>query len=137
LQKRAVDHGLQSRVHWTGYQDEALPELYSAMDAVLFTAPGSDWGHRAISEAQGCGRPVVAVACSGVEDLIDDGVSGRIVDRDPAVLSEAVDSLIANPDAAHRFGDAAATAARDRRLASVGSRLARYLEEVLPQKQLH
>jgi glycosyltransferase involved in cell wall biosynthesis len=137
LQKWANDHGLQPRVHWTGYQDEALPELYSAMDIVLFAAPGSDWGHRAISEAQGCGRPVVAVSCTGVEDLVEDGLSGRIVNRDPAALASAVDDLIADPDTAHRFGKTAATAAEDRRLAPVGRRLARFLEAILSQIQLH
>ena len=137
LQKSAVDHGLQSRVHWTGYQDEALPELYSAMDVVLFTAPGSDWGHRAISEAQGCGRPVVAVSYPGVEDLIEDGVNGRIVDRDPAALSGAIDILIADPDVAHNFGQAAAATAVDRRLAPIGRRLGEFLEETISRKQLH
>jgi len=130
LQKRAVDHGLQSRVHWTGYQDEALPELYSAMDVVLFTAPGSDWGHRTISEAQGCGRPVVAVAYPGVEDLVEDGVSGRVADRDPTALSEAIDDFIAHPEVAHRFGQAAADAAKERRFVPVGRRLAQFLEKV-------
>jgi glycosyltransferase involved in cell wall biosynthesis len=107
------------------------------MDVVLFTAPGSDWGHRAISEAQGGGRPVVAVSFPGVEDLIEDGISGRIVDRDPAALSEAVDFLIADPDVSERFGNAAAAAAENRRLVPTGERLARFLEAVLSQKQLH
>jgi len=137
LQKKAHDHGLESRVHWTGYQDEALPELYSAMDVVFFTAPGSDWGHRAISEAQGCGRPVVAVSHPGVEDLIDDGVSGRIVDPDPSALARAADSLLADPNAAPRFGDTAATVAEDRRLAPVGRRLAQFLEATLARERLH
>jgi glycosyltransferase involved in cell wall biosynthesis len=137
LQKLAVDYQLHPRVHWTGYQDEGLPELYSAMDVAIFTAPGSDWGHRAISEAQGCGRPVVAVSCPGVDDLIEDGVTGRIVGRDPAVVALAVDSLITNPDVADRFGSAAATAAEDRRLVPIGRHLAQSLEEILSQTELH
>jgi glycosyltransferase involved in cell wall biosynthesis len=137
LQELAVDRGIESKVHWTGYQDEALPELYAAMDVVLLTAPGSDWGHRAISEAQGCGRPVVAVSWPGVEDLIEDGVSGRVVVRDASALAEATDSLIADPEIARQLGNAAATAAEHRRLAPVGRLLAQFLEGVLSRKQLH
>jgi glycosyltransferase involved in cell wall biosynthesis len=137
LERQGQKLGLVGRVHWTGYQDEALPDLYSTMDVFVFTAPGSDWGHRAISEAQGCGRAVVAASCSGIEDLIEDGITGRIVNRDPAAMASAVDDLIADPDATHRFGKAAATAAEDRRLAPVGRSLARFLEAILAQKQLH
>jgi len=137
LKRKAADLQLGSRVHWTGYQDETLPELFSAMGIVLFTAPGSDWGHRAISEAQGCGRPVVAVSCPGVEDLIEDGVSGRIVGRDPAALASTVDFLITDSNVADRFGSAATAAAADRRLQPVGRRLAQFLEEILSKKQLH
>lgn len=137
LEKRAQDLGIKGRVHWTGYQDEALPELYSVMDLLLFTAPGSDWGHRAISEAQGCGRPVVAVSWRGVEDLIDDGVSGRIVDREASALARAADSLIANPKIAHQVGKAAADAAENRKLVPAGERLAQFLEAILSRKQLH
>jgi glycosyltransferase involved in cell wall biosynthesis len=122
---------LESRVHWTGYQDEVLPELYSAMDVVLFTAPGSDWGHRSISEAQGCGRPVVAVDWPGVVDLVEDGVSGRVVDRDPDALARAVFSLINEEETSRRLGSAAASAAEKRRMAPVGRRLARFLESTL------
>jgi glycosyltransferase involved in cell wall biosynthesis len=137
LEKRAHDLGIHGRVHWTGYQDQALPELYSVMNVVLFTAPGSDWGHRAISEAQGCGRPVVAASWPGVDDLIEDGVSGRITDRDSSSLARTADCLIADPASAHRLGTAAADAAAKRTLAPAGRRLAHFLESVNSRKQLH
>jgi 2-deoxystreptamine N-acetyl-D-glucosaminyltransferase/2-deoxystreptamine glucosyltransferase len=133
LEKRAHDLGIQGRVHWTGYQDEALPELYSLMDVVLFTKPGSDWGHRAISEAQGCGRPVVAASYPGVEDLIEDGVSGRIVDSNPAALADAADSLINDTEGARQLGLAAADATAERRFAPLGQRSAFFLDKILAE----
>ena len=131
LQQRAVNHGLEARVHWTGYQDEALPDLYSTMDVFLFTAPGSDWGHRSITEAQGCGRPVVAVSFPGVEDLVEDGVNGRVVVRDPAALAKAVNALINDPESSRRLGHSAVDAASERQFASVGKRIALFLDEIL------
>ena len=131
LQKRAVNHGLEARVHWTGYQDEALPDLYSTMDVFLFTAPGSDWGHRSITEAQGCGRPVVAVSFPGVEDLVEDGVNGRVVVRDPAALAETVNALINDPESSRRLGHSAVDAASERQFAPVGKRIALFLDEIL------
>jgi len=77
------------------------------------------------------------VSCPGVEDLVEDGVTGRIVDRDPAALFRAVSSLIADPDVTHSFGQAAATAAKHRRLTPSGRRLAHFLEAILSRKQLH
>jgi glycosyltransferase involved in cell wall biosynthesis len=133
IQERAVRLGLERRVHWTGYQDEALPELYAAMEVVLFIAPGSDWGHRSISEAQGCGRPVVAVRYPGVEDLIDDGVNGRVANRDPDSLAATVQSLLADREAARRIGASAGAAVVARRMVPVGRTLARFFEEKLPE----
>jgi len=131
LERQAHNAGLAGRVHWTGYQDEELAALYSAMDVVFFIAPGSDWGHRAISEAQGCGRPVVAVAYPGVEDLIEDGVTGRVVDRSAGVLAEAGNTLINNHESARRLGEASARVASKRRLEPTGNRLALFLDHVL------
>ena len=131
LEKQTHNLGLSGRTHWTVYQDEALPDLYSAMDVVFFTAPGSDWGHRAISEAQGCGRPVVAVSFPGVEDLVEDGVNGRVVVRDPAALAEAANALINDPESSRRLGHSAVDAASERRFAPVGQRIALFLDEIL------
>jgi glycosyltransferase involved in cell wall biosynthesis len=134
LQKRAARLGLAERVHWTGYQDQGLPHIYAAMDVFLFCAPGSDWGHRSISEAQGCGRPVVAVSWPGVEDLIADGLNGRVTDDDPTALASSINSLISDREAARRLGRGARQAAEHRRMEAVGTRYARFLEKILADK---
>jgi glycosyltransferase involved in cell wall biosynthesis len=131
LEDQAARLGINHRVCWAGYQEDALPELYAAMDIVLFTAPGSDWGHRAISEAQACARPVVAEDISGVEDLVKDGVTGRIVSGGAESMAPEVSSLLCDRETASRLGKAAADAARDRRVIPSGRRLAEFLERVV------
>jgi glycosyltransferase involved in cell wall biosynthesis len=121
--------GISDRVHWAGYRDESLPDLYRSMDIFVFPAPGSDWGHRAISEAQACGRPVIAARWPGVEDLIDDRTTGWIANRTPLDMAEAIDRLLAEPEVARRLGEAASRVVEDRRMAPIGSDLARFLNE--------
>ncbi|MFV2073421.1 MAG: glycosyltransferase family 4 protein [Thermoanaerobaculales bacterium] len=130
LETLATRLGIGASVRWVGYQEKALPALYAAMDVVLFAGPGSDWGHRSISEAQGCRRPVVAAAMLGVEDLIEDGRTGRIVAADPAMLARAVSVLLTDPEARRRLGSAGATVAEDRRLVPSGRRLAAFLASI-------
>ncbi|NOZ78024.1 MAG: glycosyltransferase family 4 protein [Acidobacteria bacterium] len=130
IEALATSLGLAGHVHWAGYRGRELPELYAAMDVVLFPAAGSDHGHRAISEAQGCGRPVVAAALPGVEDLIEDGVTGRIVPGSPTDLAAAVSEILSNRILAERLGHAAALAVESRRFPAVGRRLAAFLEEI-------
>jgi glycosyltransferase involved in cell wall biosynthesis len=131
LRDRARRLGLGGRVHWSGYQEQGLPEIYSAMDLFLFCAPGSDGGHRSISEAQGCGTPVVSVSCPGVRDLIEDGLTGRVVAGEPSSLARVIESLISDREAVRRLGNAARQAAEERRMATIGTRYARFLEGIL------
>lgn len=128
LRRQAATLGLDDRIRWLGYREAELPELYALMDVVLFAGGGSDDGHRAISEAQGCGRPVVAVAQDGVADLVDDGVTGRIVDRDPGALAAAVDALVLDRAASRALAAAAAAAVASRRFEPCGRRLAAFLD---------
>ncbi len=60
--------GVGDRNFGAGYQEEILPSLYRSMHALLFTASGSDQGHRAVLEAIASGVPVVALAIPGIED---------------------------------------------------------------------
>lgn len=127
LAARAAALGIAGRVHWVGYHEEELPALYAAMDVPLFLEPGSDWGHRMISEAQACGRPVVAVAHEGVADLVEDGRTGTVVARDTVAVTAAVVDLLDDPERARRIGTAAAAASDERRLEPAGNRLLDWL----------
>ena len=129
LDRRAKRLGLAERLAWAGYQERELPELLATMDVVLFAAPGSDHGHRAISEAQACGRPVVTAAIDGVCDLVEDRLTGLIVEPDPRTMAAAVSRVLADPPLAERLGAAAASAVGSRRFRPIGERLLGFLEE--------
>jgi len=131
LERLAARLGVVERVHWAGYVEEQLHDLYRVMDVVVYTAVGSDHGHRMISEAQGCARPVVAARLPGVADLIEDGRTGRIAEPDPASLACAVRDLLADRATADAMARAAASAVEARRFAPVGARLQSFLEDVV------
>ncbi len=131
LERLAARLGVAERVRWTGYVEEELHDLYAAMDVVIYTAAGSDHGHRMISEAQGCARPVVAARLPGVAGLIDDGRTGRITAPDPTSLASAVSELLADRAAADAMARTAASAVEARRFAPVGARLQSFLAEVV------
>ena len=64
-------------------------------------------------EAMACAAPVVASAVGGIPEVVDDGVTGRLVgydEKDPAAfergLAEAIDSVMADPAGAARMGEA-------------------------------
>ncbi|MFN2441291.1 MAG: glycosyltransferase family 4 protein [Thermoanaerobaculia bacterium] len=62
--------GIAEAVIWAGYQEEELVEHLQTPDLMLFTASGSDEGHRAILEAMACGTPVVSYPILGVRELL-------------------------------------------------------------------
>ncbi|MFN2237786.1 MAG: glycosyltransferase family 4 protein [Thermoanaerobaculia bacterium] len=62
--------GVAEAVIWAGYHEEDLVEHLRTPDLMLFTAPGSDEGHRAIVEALCCGIPVVSYPLFGVRELM-------------------------------------------------------------------
>ncbi|HET7706330.1 MAG TPA: glycosyltransferase family 4 protein [Thermoanaerobaculia bacterium] len=70
LEALAAELSIDPHVIWAGYHEDDLPQHYRAADALLFTAAGSDEGHRAVLEALGCGLPVASYPIAGVESLL-------------------------------------------------------------------
>jgi glycosyltransferase involved in cell wall biosynthesis len=72
LERHAANLGVTEAVIWAGYHEDDLAEHYRAADILLFTAAGSDEGHRAVIEAMGCGVVPVTYPLPGIEALLGD-----------------------------------------------------------------
>ncbi|MDQ6855930.1 MAG: glycosyltransferase, partial [Candidatus Dormibacteraeota bacterium] len=81
-----------------------------------------------VAEAMWKARPVVASRIGGIQDQIEDGVSGMLLDdpTDREAFATAVRGLLTDPERARTMGEAAKARVTDRFL---GSRhLAQYVE---------
>jgi glycosyltransferase involved in cell wall biosynthesis len=79
------------------------------------------------------GLPVVATASEGASEIIEDGVSGKLVPvDDPAALAEAINDLLENPHERSRLARSAMHVGRERySLARMASETERVYREVL------
>lgn len=87
--------GLSSRVRFAGFVD--YPEEYiSAFNVFVLPSLNEPFGI-VVLEALAVGCPVVTTSAGGVVDIIEDGVSGRLVPPgDDNKLAEAIGELIDN-----------------------------------------
>lgn len=112
LETRAAELGLGDHVRFLGQLEEVGPLLLAA-DAVVLP---SRWEGLPLTllEALARGRPVVASAVGGVPEVVEDGVSGRLVPPgDPAALADALCEVHRSPDAAFQLGRAGARRVRE------------------------
>lgn len=60
-------------------------------------------------EAQMAGKPIIVTRTTSLPELVDDGVTGRVVEpRNIPALAEALESFLSNPEHARRIGSNAA-----------------------------
>ena len=107
LEARAADLGCEERVTFTGFVSEAtLAELYRR--AAVFVMPSLGEGFGLVYlEAMRAGKPCVAARGSAADEVVADGETGFLVDRDdPEELASVLDRLLASPDLARRMGEA-------------------------------
>ena len=106
LEGQVQELGLQQVVHFLGTRRD-LARLYRAMD--VFVLPSLWEGlPLVLLKAMAAGLPVIATRVSGVEEVIRDGVNGRLVPPGQAeALAQAVLELAAQPSLLARWGQAA------------------------------
>ena len=108
-------------VIWAGYHEDDLAEHYRASSLLLFTARGSDEGHRAVLEAMACGVPVATMPIEGVDALVPHEWIAPA--NDPDALAATAAALLATrpTDAYERSLDFGYDRAAARLIASYGA----------------
>ncbi len=70
---------------------------------LLLCSSYSEGGPRVCLEAMACGTPVVSTPVGLMPELLDDGLTGRLVDWEPADIATALLELLNDPAAAARM----------------------------------
>lgn len=98
LRREITALGLEDAVVFTGYvsRDE-LRELYQG--ALLYVLSSNQEGlGLVLLEAMACGTPVISTRCGGPEDIIEDGLVGRLVPpNDVSQLASAIIGTLEHP----------------------------------------
>jgi len=118
--------GLAGRVRFVPPQPHhLLSTWYRAADVCIVPSRSESFGLVAL-EAGACGTPVVAAAVGGLRTLVDDGVTGLLIDnREPAEYAAAVASILDTPRLATAMSVAAAERARQYTWSTTAARLRR------------
>ena len=135
LHELAAKLHVTDRVRFVPPQAHAdLARYYRAVDVCLVPSHSESFGLVAL-EAAACGTPVVAAGVGGLVSLVDDGVTGFLVDsRDPADFAAPIARLLADPAAAHSMGIAAEARSRRYGWSMTAARLRRLYIDLLARE---
>ena len=124
--------GLSAHVHFLGRRAD-VEAIIRGADLVLIS---SDYeGTPLVAyECFANHTPLVSTAVGGLVDLIDDGVTGRLVPRrDPAALAAAVADLLDDPELREHLASAAADSAAGGGIDVIAGRFAELYEQLLAE----
>ncbi|MEU3949502.1 glycogen synthase [Streptomyces sp. NPDC029526] len=130
--------GVRAGVHWIPRMLPRPEVIQLLTHATVFVCPSVYEPLGIVNlEAMACGTPVVASRVGGIPEVVADGSTGVLVDVDDdfeAGLARALDTVLGDPAAARRMGEAG----RERAVGEFGwdavaRRTVRLYEEILEQ----
>jgi glycosyltransferase involved in cell wall biosynthesis len=106
LLRLARKHGIEDRVHFAGFRNDAA-RLCQAAD--IFALPShSEGSSNALLEAMAANSAIVATAAGGNSEILQSGRTGLLVPiKRPKEIAQALERLISDPSYAVALGEAA------------------------------
>jgi glycosyltransferase involved in cell wall biosynthesis len=99
--------GVEKWVVLGGYRTHDYLDTLACMDLFVFLMAGSDGTARALREAMAMGKPVIVANRGMLPELVEDGMSGLVVNDTPEDLANAALQLLRHPEMREAFGKAA------------------------------
>ena len=105
LEDLAEEHGVRRHVHFLGgISYPQLAACYAQCEMFALPSRGEGFG-LVYLEAMACGKPVIGGAHGGAPEVIQDGITGYLVQHGDAVqLATSIETLLANPEMAKEMG---------------------------------
>ena len=95
LQDLSKRLGTEDRIHWLGFCKDPT-SLMQASDVFLLASVGEAGGF-VLSEAMGCGVPIVGSRSGVISECVDEGRTGLLATpKDPAAFADAIQKLAAD-----------------------------------------
>ena len=99
LENMAIELNLLSDILFTGYVNNNEVEKYHNMLDVFVAVSLQESFGVSVLEASACGKPVIVSNVGGLPEVVDDGKTGIIVEKEnPYQLADALIKLITNPN---------------------------------------
>ena len=95
LVETAIWPAIKDRLHFLGIRSD-IARLLAAMDVLTVPSQWETFG-LVVIEAMAMGTPVVAARVGGIPEIVVEGETGLLVERDAAAFARAVVSLLQNP----------------------------------------
>lgn len=102
---------LEDSVVFAGFQED-VPRVMRSLDLYMISSSAEGFSLSTV-QAMASGVPVVATRCGGPEEIVQDGVNGRLVPRGrPDAMAVALETLITDPGRARMLALAGRERAR-------------------------
>jgi len=135
LEALARELGIADRVRFCGFRSD-MPAVLAGLDLFALTSRTEGFGV-ALVEAMAMSLPAVATRVGGVTDIVTDGVDGALVSHgDGDQLAAAILSLMRDPEARRRLGQAAFQRARSFTPEATAERHEALYRRLIEQKKL-
>lgn len=105
LEAKVKELGLGKDIVFAGHRRD-IPAIMAALDVFVLSSVSEGFG-RVVAEAMACGKPVVATRVGGLLEVVEDGVTGKLVPpANPLALARAVIALLSDKNKAADMGAA-------------------------------
>ncbi len=112
LKEEVARMGFTERVRFAGLRSD-VPRILAGLDLKVLPSVCDEGVPQSLSQAMASGVPVVSTQVGAIGELIEDGVTGRIVlPHAPDRLAQAVIAQLTDRESAKRMADAAAQRVR-------------------------
>ena len=134
VEERARNLGISDRVLFLGKQDDVAP-LLACADVFMLPSESESFGLSAL-EAMASEVPVVGTRCGGLEELVEDGATGRLLPVGAVdAMANATIEILSEPEKQQEMGRAGRAEAQEKySIERILSMYEAYYEELLGRR---